>query len=70
MNAPVVLTDLMLNCRRHNCKEYWTSKTCGCCGKLNKALKGSSVFRCISEKCGFVADRDLNGARNILLRQM
>lgn len=46
--------------------EEFTSKTCGCCGRLHPKLKGSKSFQC--PLCGYTADRDANGARNILLR--
>lgn len=50
------------------CEEPYTSKTCGCCGELNNKLGGAKTFKC--KKCGYVADRDINGARNILLRYL
>jgi putative transposase len=50
------------------CEEPYTSKTCGCCGEINAKLGGSKTFKCA--KCGYVADRDINGARNILLRYL
>jgi putative transposase len=46
--------------------ESFTSKTCGCCGEQNNNLGGKKVFNC--QKCGTIMDRDLNGARNILLK--
>ncbi len=48
--------------------EEYTSKTCSCCGVINKNLGSSKVFRCSSSSCGMVCDRDENGARNILLK--
>jgi putative transposase len=50
------------------CDEHYTSKTCGRCGLLNMALKRKKIFVC--EKCGLETDRDVNAARNILLRYM
>ena len=50
------------------CKEPYTSKTCGRCGTLHHKLGGSKTFCCPS--CRYVADRDVNAARNILLRQL
>ena len=50
------------------CDEHYTSKTCGCCGEINDKLGGNKVFRC--KKCPYVADRDINAARNILLRYL
>lgn len=48
--------------------EEFTSKTCGCCGELNRALGSSKVFSC--KRCNVVMDRDANGARNILLKHL
>ena len=47
------------------CDESFTSKTCTNCGVLNHSLGGSKVFAC--NACNLVIDRDVNGARNILL---
>ena len=55
-------------CRVIVTQEPYTSKTCGACGWINHRLGGSKVFRC--RQCAFVADRDANGARNILLRHL
>jgi putative transposase len=55
-------------CRVVLCNESYTSKTCTNCGELHHSLGGSKVFSCPS--CGFVIDRDINGARNILLRYL
>jgi transposase len=46
--------------------EAYTSKQCGCCGRLNDTLGGSETFQC--QDCGLSMDRDVHGARNILLR--
>lgn len=48
--------------------EYYTSKTCGCCGWINKNLSNADEFNCLS--CGLKIDRDMNGARNIMLRNL
>ena len=50
------------------CEEPYTSKTCGKCGEINAKLGGAKTFKC--SKCEYVADRDVNGARNILLRYL
>jgi putative transposase len=50
------------------CDEAYTSKTCGQCGVLHRQLGGCKVFKCPS--CKVVIDRDVNGARNILLRYL
>lgn len=47
--------------------ESYTSKTCGVCGELNN-IGSSKTFNCKS--CGIMMDRDVNGARNILLRAL
>ncbi|KAK9314229.1 putative transposase DNA-binding domain-containing protein [Lipomyces starkeyi] len=52
-------------CRVVLVSEAYTSKTCGACGHLNN-VGGSKEFRCA--QCGYVCDRDINGARNILVR--
>ena len=46
--------------------ESYTSKTCGNCGSLHETLGKSKVFKCPA--CNFTLDRDVNGARNILIR--
>lgn len=47
--------------------ESYTSKACGCCGKLtNVGL--SRVYNCSS--CNSKLDRDLNAARNILIKHL
>ena len=48
--------------------EPYTSVTCTCCGKINKHLGKSKVFNCPS--CHLIIDRDINGARNILLKNV
>jgi len=48
--------------------EAYTSKTCGKCGELNANLKASKQFNCPS--CNFKCDRDINGARNIYIKNM
>ena len=48
--------------------ESYTSKTCGSCFKINHKLGGNKVFTCSS--CGLTIDRDINGARNIFLKNM
>lgn len=48
------------------CNEAYTSKTCTNCGTINSKLGGKKVFACSS--CKLIIDRDLNGARNVLLR--
>jgi putative transposase len=59
---------LVSHCKVIICDESYTSKTCTCCGKLNDKLGGSKVFKCGS--CKMEMDRDFNGARNILLKNL
>lgn len=48
--------------------EEYTSKTCSCCGQIHPRLGGSKTFKCPS--CGYIIDRDKNGAFNILLKAL
>jgi putative transposase len=48
--------------------ESYTSKTCGVCGRLHGNLGGNREFKCPS--CNFTIDRDVNGARNIMIKQL
>ena len=52
----------------HIVSEEYTSKTCGNCGTINDSLGSSKTFNC--EKCSITIDRDINGARNILLKYL
>ncbi|CAB4481490.1 unnamed protein product [Rhizophagus irregularis] len=54
------------HCKVVICSEDYMSKTCSSCGLVNDKLGGSKIFKC--GNCSFVLDRDINGARNILLR--
>ncbi|QDZ21971.1 putative IS605 transposase [Chloropicon primus] len=48
--------------------EEYTSKTCGKCGHIKDNLGGAEVYKC--QKCGFKCGRDVNGARNVLLKHL
>lgn len=47
------------------CTEEYTSKTCTQCGHLND-IGSSEIYTCV--KCCNVTDRDINGSRNILIK--
>ena len=53
-------------CTVYLCTEEYTSKTCTGCGHLHHTLGGNKVFKCPA--CKIHIDRDVNGARNILLK--
>lgn len=55
-------------CRIILCTEEYTSKTCRFCSNVYRKLGGSKVFRC--PECKTELDRDINSARNILLRYL
>ena len=55
------------SCKVIDCTEEYTSKTCGNCGEIS-SIGGKEVWTC--KHCGCVHDRDINGARNILLKQV
>jgi transposase len=55
----------LTRCRLFNITEEYTSKTCGVCGELND-IGGDEVYHC--RVCGLRIDRDVNGARNIMIK--
>jgi len=57
-----------MNVHIYEYNEPYTSKTCGNCGKINYSLGNSRVFKC--SRCNLIIDRDMNGARNIFLRNI
>lgn len=54
-------------CLFESITEEYTSKTCGKCGKINN-IGSNKIYTCSS--CNLIIDRDVNGARNILLKRM
>jgi putative transposase len=54
-------------CKIEIVTEEYTSQCCGACGRLSKEYDKNRVKKC---KCGCNVDRDLNGARNILLKRL
>lgn len=55
-------------CRVVICQEDYTSKTCGRCGWIYKKLGSRKQYDC--KKCGLSIERDINGARNILIKYL
>ena len=57
-----------VGCRVELVREDYTTKTCGRCGGTYdiNASPDRDAFRC--PRCGWACPRDLNGARNVLLR--
>ena len=45
--------------------ESYTSCTCGVCGEINR-MGGKEIYLC--QSCGLEIDRDVTGARNILIK--
>ena len=48
------------------CTEEYTTKTCSRCGVINYAMRGEHVFSCPT--CNHTADRDVNAAVNIYIK--
>ena len=58
---------------RHGCKVYirgeeYTTKACTQCLHIKHNVGGAKVYKC--SECNMTIDRDLNGARNIFLKNM
>lgn len=49
--------------------EPWTTRTCSCCGTVRPQFAGKT-FKCINTQCNLIMDRDVNAARNILIRYL
>ena len=58
---------LKKGCSVHVCTEEYTSKTCGMCGFLTD-VGSKEIYTC--KNCNLVIDRDVNGARNIFIKQI
>lgn len=48
--------------------EYCTSKCCSSCGNFKANLGANKIYNCI--KCGLNIDRDINAAKNILVKSI
>ncbi len=57
-----------MNIKVHVRDEYYTTKTCGKCGNLNYDMTTEKEYNCA--KCGLKIGRDINAARNILLKNL
>lgn len=55
--------------RVHELSEHYTTKTCGKCGHMRE-MGGKKIYECTREGCGYVADRDHNGAFNIFIKNI
>lgn len=53
-------------CKFYEVNESFTSKTCSKCGYQNETLSNKDIYDC--EQCNLKIGRDINGARNIMLR--
>lgn len=58
---------ILTNTELYIVDESYTSKTCGRCGKLND-VGASETYKC--SFCDLKIDRDINGARNIFIRNV
>ena len=73
--APYKFKDLLRHkCKIYNkklviCTEEHTTKTCGNCGRLNHTIGSKKVFKC-EFCCNYISDRDINAARNILIKNI
>ena len=56
----------LMDVRIHVRSEEYTSKTCGRCGTIGCGNLNNRSLTCF--KCGYVVGRDMNGARNIFLK--
>lgn len=50
--------------------EAYTTRTCTQCGVINNNVGCAKVFKCCNPECCIEVDRDINGARNILLKRL
>jgi len=50
-------------------EESYTSKTCTNCGTIQD-VGGREKYKCKEKECGIEIDRDINGSRNILIKNV
>jgi transposase len=58
------------NCKVMLTTEEYTTQTCGRCGHLRKLGLGDRTYQCNQPGCDFRCHRDINAARNILLKAL
>jgi putative transposase len=73
MNFYKYLEKLKFKCKERNVNltevnERYTSKLCSVCGVYNFNLGAKKIFEC--DVCNTIIDRDVNGARNILIKSL
>lgn len=61
------LEESIINHRYYNITEEYTSITCTSCGNV-KNKDSSETYNC--QNCNLIIDRDVNGARNILIKYL
>jgi transposase len=59
--------DLNPDTKLYIVNESYTTKTCTRCGVIND-VGSNSIYHCL--ECGLYIERDINGARNILLKNL
>lgn len=65
---------LEYQCEKYGCElelvnEFKTTMNCSSCGNEKRDVGASKVYHCDDKKCGLVADRDINAAKNIRYKQ-
>jgi len=61
------MAELLRRCTVVICDESYTSTTCDAYGNIHKNMSGNKTFLCPNPSCSYVAGRDANGARYVLI---
>ena len=48
--------------------EAYTTKTCSMCGNINNLVGSSEIYKCKNKNCNIHIGRDINAAKNILMK--
>jgi putative transposase len=48
--------------------ESFTTQTCSTCGNINKLVGSSEIYKCKNKDCKIQIGRDINAAKNILMK--